>query len=374
MQIYYKKIIFLTWAIAFATFVLRFALPHIIIFGQSEILVYSFAAMLGVIIIVRLLNTNKPFPTMISIKLFSIYIIMLIFVVIFSAVIFLSFGIPKKGFQYPSALITYSVLIVNLTRNILVVIVIFGIAINSKCVAWKSVGTIFVTIALILDLSTGIRSNVMSFYVVPILVALFLRYKWYVFTCFSLFLIPIVMMIFFITNFADQNLLETLMRFDMSVPVSILINSDIGWVASEYPMGNTYFPNVLNPIAKLFVDIPETNPGFLVHKAVGFNPSVTSYYAVSMIGEAIMNFPDSKVMWSIIIMLQLLLYIFLAKLSWRYHWKIESIALFTISSAYLIFHGFEDYFAVRIIGFFKIFIIFYSLTLVNRMIRGTLVT
>ena len=230
MQIYYKKLMFLTWAIAFATFALRFALPHTIIFGPSEILAYSSASILGVIIT-----------------------------------------------------------------------------------------------------------------------------------------------IFFITNLADQNLLQTFMRFDMSVPVSTLISSDIGWVASEYPMGDTYFPNVLNPIAKLLVKIPEINPGFLVHKAVGFDPSVTSYYAVSLIGEAIMNFPDSKVMWSIIIMLQLLLYIFLAKLSWRYYWKIESIALFTISSSYLIFHGFEDYFAVRIIEFFKIFMIFYSLTLVNRMIRGTLV-
>lgn len=365
-----RRIKFLIILLILVTPFLRLVLPQMIITGQVlQPLIY----LLPVVAVVPLISQFRFIGVLkqnhrpkIS---FDVYLILLLLMVLIVLGLFATLGVKTKGFSYSSGLANYLYLLATQVKGFAVVVLMIKYALCRKQLSRSKI-IIFSVLAMasmLLDAVTGVRSLIINYYVLPFMSYVFVT-KGFAVTSFRfLVFMPIAIGLFYFVNPAGQGLFETLARFDMSIPLEISMHYDPVHVVEDYPLENTYFPNVIRPLLVPFMELPEVNPGREISMALGFNAE-GSYYAISIFGEAFLNFGQNTVLSYVVVFGVFLNYAWLISLARFFRPFDVQIAVVITLTAMLIVHGFEDYFAVRFLAAMKIFI---AAGLANRLVSIT---
>lgn len=361
-----RRIRILIIILALSAPLLRLVLPQLVRTGDmlaSFIYMLPFIAAIPVILHFRFIDVFQPNDRpKIS---FDVYLFLLFLTIAVTVVLIFAFGIKVKGEKYPSPLANYVYLLATQLKGFSVIVLMVKCSIFWKQISLSKVVvfTILAGIAFMLDASTGVRSLLFNFYILPLISHVFITRGFSASLWRLLIILPFAIGIFYLSNSSNQTLFSTLSRIDMSVPLEIAMHYYPEYVVKEYPLQNTYFPNVLRPVLSMFMDMPEVNPGSAISKAVGFNAE-GSYYAISIFGEAFLNFGMHTVLGYSAVWGISLIYIWMISCARFFRSFDAQIAIVITLSSILIVHGFEDYFAVRLLAAAKILL---TATIANRV-------
>ncbi len=353
---------------------LRLVLPLLTISGEAVLplsYMLPFIALIPIVLHFRFMDKFRPNNA--PDKSIVLYLGMLFLLILITLMIFAAFGIPVKGRPWQSRLGAYLYLFVTQAKGFSVIVLMVKIASSQKLIAHSRTALFFILLcaSFAIDASTGVRSLLMNFYILPFIFYVFVIKG--VSASFRRFLVvlPAAIVIFYVTNRADQDLLETLTRFDMSTPLDFSMRVNPESVLTPYLLQNTYFPNMIRPILSMFLNMPDVNPGAEISNALGFESDLVSYYAISVFGEAFLNFGNGSALGYLAVTGVFLVYVWIISICRFFRPFDVQIALIITLTSTLIVHGFEDYFAVRFLAAVKILLI---AAVMNRFINMTSVS
>lgn len=284
--------------------------------------------------------------------------------------IYAIFGVWTKSNIYQNLALRYLFNIVIDLKSLLVVALLVQTVFDRKKLSASKVRIfgILLIISFYLDMITGFRVLLVNFYMLPLMCLLFIK-KGVVPALIGLVVaLPMFSVLFYAANQAEQNFLTTLARFDMSIPLEIAMHHFPQNVIEAYPLENTYFPNMFRPILSLFSAVPETNPGREISSALGFRAE-NSYYAISVFGEAFLNFGNREPMAYFAVFCVYSVYLLLILFANFLDNAAIRLAVIISMASSLYLHGFEDYFAVKFVANVKFLLLAVLLLLLFKMFK-----